>query len=55
LSDAARVKPGSDCRPVPPMTAIWMGSIECEKAAAKSQVSHLLKIVLLGSEIHGLV
>lgn len=28
---AARVKPGNDCRPVPPMTAMWMGSVECEQ------------------------
>jgi hypothetical protein len=43
LRDAARVKPGSDCRPVPPMTAMWMGSVRRERVA-KSQVPRLLKM-----------
>ena len=35
LREAASVKPGSDCRPVPPMTAMWMESVLVRKQPPK--------------------
>lgn len=34
LSVAARVKPGSDWMPVPPMTAMWTGAAGCQQECA---------------------
>jgi hypothetical protein len=33
FSDAARVKPGSDWMPVPPMTAMWTGAADGQDAS----------------------